>query len=333
MTAAWPAAVAAGWHPLALAAEVGGKPLARILMGEPLLLFAGSDRPIVLRDRCPHRAMPLSLGRIREGTVVCPYHGWRFGAGGRCIEVPGSATVPDVAASALPVMIRAGLVWTTLSASPAAFPGLPAALTETGLDRFWWPVAPSRARLLDAIENHLDPAHPHYLHPWMVRSPDRRRPVRVRVRIDAAGAAAIYDEDRRPAGWMPRLLEGHRLRSIGRYYPPTIAEVAFEGPHGLVASITVVFAPERHGVTRPYAHFATPRGRAPAWLKRWLLKAFHVPVLRQDRRALARQADAIGSAGKVDYAIGPLDLLGPPIWEFAHGRVPEAADYEQFISL
>ena len=75
------------------------------------------------------------------------------------------------------------------------------------------------------------------------------------------------------------------------------------------------------------------RGRAPAWLKRWLLKCFPLPVLRQDRRAPARQADAIAAAGEVDYAVGPLDLLGPAIWRFANGVVPDAESYERSIAL
>lgn len=330
---AWPAAIAAGWHPVACVAEMAGRPLARRLMDVPLVVFAGRDGPIVLRDRCPHRAMPLSVGRVREGTIACSYHGWRFGAGGRCTKVPGTAEIPDVAAEAFPVMVRAGLVWTSLAATSTDFPRLPPAMEDATLDRFWWAVAASRARCLDAVENHLDPAHPHHLHPWMVRAPDRRRPVRVSVRVDGAGAEAVYHEDSRPAAWMPRLLEGRRLRSIGRYYPPTIGEVAFEGEQGLKLSISVVFVPESKDVTRPYAHFATPRGLAPAWLKRWVLKAFHVPVLRQDRRALAMQAATIAEHGEARYALGPLDLLGPAIWSFANDRPPEpmARELELFL--
>lgn len=329
----WPAAVAAGWHPVARLDELGGRLLARRLMDVPMVVFAGRDGPIVLRDRCPHRAMPLSAGRLAEGAIACPYHGWRFGAGGRCVEVPGAVVMPDVAADAFPVIVRAGLVWTSLAPAPADFPRLPAAMEDESLDRFWWAVAASRARCLDALENHLDPAHPHYLHPWMVRAPDRRRPVRVTIRIDADGAEAVYREDSRPAAWMPRLLEGHRLRSIGRYHPPTIGEVAFEGEKGLKLSIAVVFVPESADFTRPYAHFATPRGRAPAWLKRWVLKAFHGPVLRQDRRALAMQAAAIAEQGEGRYAIGPLDLLGPAIWGFANGRPPAPMERELELLL
>lgn len=317
----WPVAIAAGWHPVAELARLGGRPLARRLMGEPLVVFQGEAGPVVLRDRCPHRGMPLSRGRVEAGRIVCPYHGWAFGGGGACRAVPGAVTPPAVRADVLPVRVEAGLVWTSLG--EGAFPALPPAMTDPALDRFWWVPAPSPARVLDALENHLDPAHPHHVHPWIVRAPDKRVRTRVAVRIEADRASATYHEEARATGLIPRLFEGHRTTSIGRLWPPTIGEVAFEGPRGPRLSIAVVFVPEDSGLTRPYAHFATPRGRMPAWLKRDLLKAFHRPILAQDRRALAAQASREGP-----YAIGPLDFLGPAIWGFANGHPPEPRVYE-----
>ena len=41
----WPAAIAAGWHPVAEAARLGRRPLARRLLGQPLVVFAGEDGP------------------------------------------------------------------------------------------------------------------------------------------------------------------------------------------------------------------------------------------------------------------------------------------------
>lgn len=322
----WPVAIANGWHPVAVAARLGRRPLARRLLGEPLVVFAGDRGPVVLRDRCPHRGMPLSAGCVKAGAIVCPYHGWSFGADGECREVPGARDVPPIRAEILPVRVCGGLIWTSLG--DGAFPALPPAFDDDGLDRFWWAPGASEARVLDALENHLDPAHPHHVHPWLVRAPADRRPARVTVEIDAAGAAATYAEEARASGLLSRLFEGHRTTSTGRLWPPTIGEVFFTGPKGLRLSIAVVFVPESGTVTRPYAHFATPHGLMPAALKRWLLKTFHWPILAQDRRALARQASRSGP-----YATGPLDFLGPAIWGFANGHPPAAARYQAEMLL
>jgi phenylpropionate dioxygenase-like ring-hydroxylating dioxygenase large terminal subunit len=319
MVAPWPAAVASGWHPVAFSSRVGARPVAATLMGRRLVVARDREGPFVLDDRCPHRGAPLSLGRIEAGAIVCPYHGWSFGRGGACRSVPGSP-LPGSPARALPCVDRAGLVWTSLAEAPGPFPRLPGSLEDPGLDRFWWPLRATPAGLLDALENHVDPAHPHHVHPWMVRSPSRRRPVEVSVRSGPWGAEAVYLEGARPAGLMPGLLEGKRVRSVGRFYPPTIAEVAFEGEQALKLSVAVIFGPEDEGLTRPWAHFATARGLAPAWLKRAVLKAFHWPVLAQDRRMLRLQQEWRQGEAPA-YATGPLDVMGPTIWRLANGLV------------
>jgi phenylpropionate dioxygenase-like ring-hydroxylating dioxygenase large terminal subunit len=318
----WPTAIAAGWHPVAAVADLRNKPLACMLLGQRLVLFCAGEQIGLLRDRCPHRGVPLSGGRLAPGGIACPYHGWRFSADGVCIEVPGSSVCLDVRAATLPVRIAAGLVWTSLADVPDPFPVLPDVMDDARLDRFWWRLAPSRAGLLDALENHLDPAHPHHVHPWLVRAPNRRRKVTVDVRSGPWGAEASYVEMGRNGALLPAVMEGTRARSIGRLWPPTIGEVRLESARGAMLSIAVVFSPVDVGLTRPFAHFASTRGWLPAWFKQIGLKAFHLPVLAQDRRMLRLQDQSRGDGG---YRIGPLDVLSREILAHAnHQPCPEA---------
>jgi phenylpropionate dioxygenase-like ring-hydroxylating dioxygenase large terminal subunit len=318
MVSDWPRAIAQGWHPVAYRPEVRARPLPIQLLGENLVAFRDAAGGIaVLQDRCPHRGVPLSQGRLRDGTLVCPYHGWRFAGDGRLVEVPGARTCPPVKARALPVREDAGLVWTCLAADPPPFPDLPPVMSDPALDRFWWPLAPSRAGLLDALENHLDPAHPHFVHPWLVRPPTARRTTRVEVRSGPWGAEARYIEQRANRALLSAVMEGERKAGIGRLWPPTCGEVRLENARGAMLSIAVVFSPLDHDLTRPYAHFASTRGLLPAWFKRAALKLFHLPVLAQDRRMLGWQADARGPGG---FAFGPLDVLARSILRHAHGE-------------
>src|SRR3954467_3616145 len=75
------------WYFAALSSDLKPGGLKRYeLLGEPVLLGRGKGGELfALRDICPHRASPLSAGRIvteASGgeTVECPYHGWRFRA-------------------------------------------------------------------------------------------------------------------------------------------------------------------------------------------------------------------------------------------------------------
>jgi phenylpropionate dioxygenase-like ring-hydroxylating dioxygenase large terminal subunit len=62
----------------------------RILLGEPVLIARRKDGvAFALRDVCPHRGVPLAAHKVgADGTVTCPYHGWRFGADGVCAAIP-----------------------------------------------------------------------------------------------------------------------------------------------------------------------------------------------------------------------------------------------------
>ncbi|WP_395645466.1 Rieske 2Fe-2S domain-containing protein [Terricaulis sp.] len=324
---AYPKAVAEGWHPVAtLKALRKGKPLARRLMGKPVVVFQSADGPAVLLDRCPHRNMALSRGRVREGAIECPYHGWRFAQDGRCVLTPGAEEPARHGATPLPVIERAGIIWTTLAERPNAGPTLPHPIEADGFDSFWWPIKPTRARLLDAVENLLDPAHPHFLHPGIVRSGTARNPVEATVRVAHDYAEARYIENTQAQALMPRVMEGKRVASIGRFFPPSTGQVAFENTKGLKLSITVFFVPEADELVRPLAHLATQSGVIPPIFKEIMLRAFDMVILAQDQLALRRQAEDIAAFGAPKYAVGPLDVLFPAIHALANGETPAPSE-------
>lgn len=319
----FPQAIANGWFPVARTDQLSGKPVPRALMGVPIVLFSAPDGPVALVDRCPHRNMALSRGRVHGGAIECPYHGWRFGPDGGCTLTPGADRPAALRAETLPLLDRQGLLWTSLAPSPGAFPVLPHPIGDDRFDGFWWAVEPSTARIFDAVENLLDPAHPHFIHARLVRSGAHRRPVQVTVTITPDRAEAVYVENALASGIVPRMLEGRRTASIGRFFPPTTGQITFEGPSGPRLAITVFFTPESRDRVRPFAYFATPKGLLPAFLKKWLLLAFNYPIMAQDADALRRQHQDIARFGAPKFGLGPLDFLLPAIRTLAAGDRPE----------
>jgi nitrite reductase/ring-hydroxylating ferredoxin subunit len=110
------AGLASGWWPVALSADLGDKPIAVRLSEVNLALYrddSGTARSVL--DRCPHRRMPLSLGRITDdGLIQCGYHGWSFNGAGSCARIPnfrpGERPSGRITVDAYAIAERAGMI-------------------------------------------------------------------------------------------------------------------------------------------------------------------------------------------------------------------------------
>jgi phenylpropionate dioxygenase-like ring-hydroxylating dioxygenase large terminal subunit len=112
-------ALRAAWFPVAASNDIRDQPFAVRLLGDDLVVWRTADsKCAVAPDRCPHREAPLSIGSVDDGTLTCAYHGWQFGADGRCVLVPSSGStsaIPTAAHLACHrVQERYGLVWVCL---------------------------------------------------------------------------------------------------------------------------------------------------------------------------------------------------------------------------
>jgi phthalate 4,5-dioxygenase len=110
------------WVPVLLADELpepDGRPVRVPLLGERLVAFRDTAGQVgLLEEGCPHRCASLALSRNEEGGLRCIYHGWKFGADGRCLDMPtepADSTFPErVRAVAYPTREAAGIVWAYL---------------------------------------------------------------------------------------------------------------------------------------------------------------------------------------------------------------------------
>src|SRR5262247_2875484 len=115
------------WYVACLSSELGRRPIARSVAGVPIALFRGEGgAPGALLDRCAHRNVPLSLGRVRDAGLACAYHGWRYDRRGACLEVPGLTDSREAKGRvpAYPALERDGFVWvySAPDAAPSAEP-------------------------------------------------------------------------------------------------------------------------------------------------------------------------------------------------------------------
>jgi vanillate O-demethylase monooxygenase subunit len=111
------------WYVAGFSWEFADKPLARTLLGQPVVLFRADGEMAALEDRCCHRHLPLSHGTLEGGAVRCGYHGLLFAADGRCVEIPGQAHIPNMACvRAYPVTERNQIVWIWMGSTTESRP-------------------------------------------------------------------------------------------------------------------------------------------------------------------------------------------------------------------
>ncbi|MDZ7626813.1 MAG: aromatic ring-hydroxylating dioxygenase subunit alpha [Parvularculaceae bacterium] len=159
------------WYLAALSREVRrGAMMRRILFGEPVVVGrTAAGAAFALRDVCPHRAAPLSAGRVTGDAVECPYHAWTFSVGdGRCVSIPALPS-NDVRDSASIRVARYtlheanGLIWIWYGEGA---PGL--APPDIGLPGAFLPktttVVETSGPFDEAVVGLVDPAHTPTVH-------------------------------------------------------------------------------------------------------------------------------------------------------------------------
>ncbi|MED5357015.1 MAG: Rieske (2Fe-2S) protein, partial [Pseudomonadota bacterium] len=77
------------WYIVAASRDLADKAMLPVrLLDEDLVIWRHDGQVMAWKDYCIHRGAKLSLGRIADGTVECPYHGWRYNAAGVCTLIP-----------------------------------------------------------------------------------------------------------------------------------------------------------------------------------------------------------------------------------------------------
>ncbi|MCB2027239.1 MAG: Rieske (2Fe-2S) protein [Rhodoferax sp.] len=115
------------WYPALPAQRVSatGAVIAVQLRGQDLAVWRGASGTIqAWEDRCPHRGVALSLGRVLGDRLACAYHGWEYAEGsGRCVAIPAMPQQPvpgKVCVKTYAAVERQGMVWVALDGDAAA---------------------------------------------------------------------------------------------------------------------------------------------------------------------------------------------------------------------
>jgi phenylpropionate dioxygenase-like ring-hydroxylating dioxygenase large terminal subunit len=271
----------------------------------------------VLLDRCAHRNLALSLGRVhRDGCLECGYHGWRFDGSGHCAAVPGlldPAPAGNRDVSAYAGHEQDGFVWVWGQAE-----GTPDGLPFT-LPGFAGPGCGEVVLRCDlectlhaALENALDVPHTAYLHRGLFRGGEAKAIIARRRELPGGVEVRYLGEPVRYAGLRPGRSD-LTFDHWDRFFLPSIAQIEYRVEGWLRLVTTIVHLPLAPFRTRAW-FVVRYRSRLPAPIIRPIVVAQGHRILRQDAGVLAQQTENVRRFGEARYASTELDLLGNSIW-------------------
>ena len=157
------------WYVVARSDEVCASLRPRRLLNINVVIFRDTKGAVVaLDDACPHRKLPLSMGKLCGDAVQCGYHGLTFDGSGKCINAPTQSRIPDSAVvRSFPVCEKYGLVWIWMGEPDKA--DLSQIIDVEDYDNSTWGrteggVLECHCNYLLLLDNLLDPSHVAWVH-------------------------------------------------------------------------------------------------------------------------------------------------------------------------
>ena len=269
-----------GWYAILAQKELRRieKPFAFCRFGVDLVLWRTSENEVVaLHDRCPHRSAKLSLGKIKQGTITCPFHGFQFNAQGQCTLAPEFAkAIPGLCVQKYATQQAFGMIWLYWGAEPSPFnfPLLQQIDTEfqgvySQTQRVW------RTHITRAIENQLDYTHLPFVHKNTI---GRHYELPQHPRIETtATSIAVY-------------LRETATQPSFTFLLPNVWNLHVSDQLQLIVYFVPIDANTTQFYLRTYRKFLT----FPFWRKLFnpLFNAMNLIILNQDRRVVESQGNA-----------------------------------------
>jgi phenylpropionate dioxygenase-like ring-hydroxylating dioxygenase large terminal subunit len=249
------------WYVAAWGSEVTRTLSSKRLLGRQILLYRRQDgTPVALHDRCPHRSLPLSKGRLEGDQVRCGYHGLVFDSGGRCTEAPPVGTAPrSMTVPAYSLVEQGPLLWIWLGdrqPDPESIPNV-----DWLGDPYWTyghGAMTIQSNYVSLHENLLDLTHFTFLHPGNIGTPEyASAPYQVTTQGDRVTVERFVAECSLPGIYTSTGLDDRRIsrRTISEFVSPAL--------HAASVDLTDLSprAGSRSVFTVRVTHFVTPCDR------------------------------------------------------------------------
>lgn len=321
--------VPSAWYLLCRSSELKRKPKRLEFAGLALVAFRDEQGQVgVLLDRCAHRGVPLSQGRVCGKLVECPYHGWQYDREGNVAHIPAlgdcSTAVIHQSIPSYFTHEQEGFIWIwqapkLATAETATQPPQPPPVFSH-FNTAGWTSFVMQTRFTGTVEscleNFLDCPHATFVHRYWFRAPTRT-PIKALVRTLEDGAQAEFFEEprKKSAVWWLLSPRNGTMTHTDRFISPNISRVDYAFPNGLHYIITSSCTPLNQHETLVFT-VMTFRYKRIGWLVRLFFEPLSRWIIRQDVKMLALQKknlDQFSHGSEQLFQSTPADLLGAHI--------------------
>ena len=305
------------WHIACLKKHVKRKPKKATLFSKHLVVFLNDvGEPCILEDRCAHRNMPLHCGKVIQGQLQCPYHGWKYNAKGDITSIPATIDDKKNIKASIPSYLcleQDGYIWVCLSGKPAQKkPPKFEFLNHSGWTTFRMQTQ-FNATVENCLENFLDVPHAAFVHKFWFRAPDPKT-VRAVVTELPDGAVAEYFSESRKKSIVFGFLSNAKtaLKHTDRFIAPSMSKVDYKFSDNRHYIITSFCSQQNDNITNVFTVITFKYGVFSPFI-RCLFEPISRLIIKQDVKALAKQQDNIDRFDKEQFTWIPQDLLRPAI--------------------
>jgi phenylpropionate dioxygenase-like ring-hydroxylating dioxygenase large terminal subunit len=296
--------------------------IGRTVLGEWLAVFRDQEgRPVALRDRCMHRNSRLSCGRVQNGILRCPYHGWGYDTTGQVVVVPAEghhiSHLPTRVAKRYATQEQDGYIYVNLSQTSSCDLLLENAAAQSPFKmphygELGWQMVRVINRFHNTVthcaENFIDIPHTAFVHPGIFRT-SRQQQLEMMVERRNGSVFVEYFNETTNLGWYRRFLNRHKqpIRHTDSFHMPNVTSVHYDiGKHRQLF-ITSQSIPETQDSTLVYTDVTYNYG-IWSWLARPLVWWTAQHIIQQDIQILGIQQEVIEKYG-AQFSNTPADTI------------------------
>lgn len=300
------------WYVAAFAKDLTNKPVKFRALGADLVLFRDADGVAqCISNLCPHRGAAMSEGCLyKDGTLACPFHGYRFNGQGECTMIPSrrdhdpQVVAPGIKTDAYAVQEKYGLIWVCLGDEPeAASPVFDMPEWDNDEYRIAMHEEIWEADYHTAKFSNLDLVHLPVVHGISFKGQDNPiRPPQQTIAVTEHGFRAVFQANSTPSEgvWSELREKDSKIESALRFFLP-----------GFTLSGKLEIGGIGSGKFNIFYEFTTPIDEYRTWMRYFFIRNYNMDA-DFDNEHVRRNLQNVHQDKRLAEAQRPLGALSGP---------------------